>query len=103
AFREERRVGAEIDAGAGQHGLWGLVDRIFPVATRAEILALSPVSTAERLDRSAADRLIRRTLRLYGSVQRCVAALAYEFGEHPETICPRMCWARRVVAELYPC
>jgi hypothetical protein len=70
---------------------------------RAEILALAPVSSTERLDRASADRLIRRTLRRYGGVRRCVAALAYEFGEHPETICPRMGWARRMVAALYPC
>ena len=69
--------------------------------TRAEILALSPVSAADRLDRAAADQAIRRTVRRHGGIRRCAAALAYEFGEHPELACQRMSWARQVIAALY--
>jgi hypothetical protein len=69
---------------------------------RVEILALAPVSVAERLDRAAADQTIRWTVRRHGGVTRCAAALAYEFGEHPELVRGKVNWARQVVAALYP-
>ncbi len=68
---------------------------------RAEALAVSGVSLAE-LDRAAADAAIRATVAAFGGVRNCVAAFAYEFGEHPECTAERMRRARRAVAELYP-
>lgn len=69
--------------------------------TRAEILAVSPVSVADRLDRAAADAAIRATIRVRGGVKACVAALAQEYGDRPETASARMTWARQTVAALY--
>lgn len=68
---------------------------------RAEALAVSGVPMAE-LDRAAADAAIRATVRAFGGMRNCVAAFAYEFGEHPETAAERMRRARRAVADLYP-
>jgi hypothetical protein len=73
-------------------------ERLF--LARAEALAISGVSMAE-LDRAAADAAIRATVRALGGVRNCVAAFAYEFGEHPETASERMRRARRAVADLY--
>jgi len=70
--------------------------------TRAEILAVSNASVTQTLDRAAADAAIGATLRRHGGIRGCIAALAQDFGEHPETAAPRMRWARRVVADLYP-
>ena len=67
---------------------------------RAEALAMSGVSLAA-LDRAAADAAIRATVRALGGVRNCVAAFAYEFGEHPDITAERMRGARRVVADLY--
>jgi hypothetical protein len=30
----------------------------------------------------------------------CAAAVAAEFGDHPETAVPRMCWVRRTLAAI---
>ena len=68
---------------------------------RAEALALSTASAAEPLDRTRADAAIRASIRCHGGVRGCLAALAQEFGEHPETAPSRMKWARRTVAEVY--
>jgi hypothetical protein len=67
---------------------------------RAEALTVSGVSIAG-LDRAAADATIRATVRELGGVRNCVAAFAYEFGEHPDITAPRMRGARRAVAVLY--
>ena len=68
---------------------------------RAEALALSSASAAEPLDRARADAAIRASIRCHGGVRGCLAALAQEFGEHPDTAPSRMKWARRTVAEVY--
>ena len=67
---------------------------------RAEALTVSGVSMAA-LDRKAADAAIRATVRAVGGVRNCVAAFAYEFGEHPDLTAERMRGARRAVAMLY--
>ena len=67
---------------------------------RAEALTMSGVSMAA-LDRAAADAAIRTTVRGLGGVRNCVAAFAYECGEHPEITAERMRRARRAVANLY--
>ena len=54
-----------------------------------------------KLDRAAADAVIRTTVRGLGGVRNCMAAFAYEFGEHPDTTAERMRRARRAVANLY--
>jgi hypothetical protein len=67
---------------------------------RAEVLTMSGVSMPA-LDRAAADAAIRATVRALGGVRNCVAAFAYEFGEHPDITAERMRSARRAVAALY--
>jgi len=68
---------------------------------RAEILAVSHASATETLDRAGANAAIGSTIRRHGGVAGCLATLAQEFGEHPETAAPRMRWARQTVAALY--
>jgi hypothetical protein len=68
---------------------------------RAQILAVSSLSSAAQLDRGSVDAAIRATVRSYGGVNGCVAALAQEFGEYPETAPLRMRWAKQAVAALY--
>jgi hypothetical protein len=67
---------------------------------RAEALTMSGVSIAA-LDRAAADAAIRATVRALGGVRNCMAAFAYEFGEHPDLTAERMRGALRAVAMLY--
>jgi len=68
---------------------------------RAQVLAISSFSAAARLDRVSVDAAIRATVRSHGGVQACVAALAQEFGEYPDTAPLRMRWAKQAVASLY--
>jgi hypothetical protein len=68
---------------------------------RAQVLAVSPMSAAERLDRGRVDAVIRATVRALGGVGGCVAALAHEFGEYPDTAPLRMRWAKQAVAAVY--
>lgn len=44
---------------------------------------------------------IRRTVLAYG-VRGCLARVAQEYGDHPETAAPRMRWARELVSQTYP-
>ena len=68
---------------------------------RAQVLAVSSLSSAARLDRVSVDAAIRATVRSHGGVNGCVAALAHEFGEYPETAPLRMRWAKQAIAALY--
>lgn len=68
---------------------------------RAQALAVSEMPAAAVLDRGSVDAAIRATVRALGGVSGCVAALAQEFGEHPETAPLRMRWARATVASVY--
>jgi hypothetical protein len=69
---------------------------------RAEALAVSTWSAAQVLDRAAADAVIRASVQAHGGIRGCAAALAQEFGDHPETIAERMARARLAVRLLYP-
>jgi hypothetical protein len=68
---------------------------------RAQVLAVSAVSATERLDRRSADAAIRAAVLIHGGVDGCVAALAREFGDRPETAPLRMRWAKQVVSTVY--
>lgn len=68
---------------------------------RAEVLAVSGLPLGGSVARRDADAAIRAAVRAHGGVRGCVAALAYEFGEHPETTAERMRRARAAVASLY--
>jgi hypothetical protein len=68
---------------------------------RTRALALSTVSAHQPLDRAATEEVIRRTMRRHGGVRGCAAALAQQYGEHPELAAPRMRWASQQVSALY--
>jgi len=68
---------------------------------RAEALAVSTWSAAQALDRAGADAVIRAAVLAHGGVRGCAAALAQEFGDHPELIANRMGRARLVVSLIY--
>ncbi|MBG0818533.1 hypothetical protein [Planomonospora sp. ID82291] len=68
---------------------------------RAEALALAPVSASVLLDREDADAVISQAIVLHGGEEGCAAALAQEFGEHPELAVQRMRWASAIVGRLY--
>jgi hypothetical protein len=74
-------------------------DKLF--VARAEALAMSTWSAAERLDRAQADATIRASVLAHGGVRGCAAALAQEFGDHPEIIAARMSRARLAVTVIY--
>jgi hypothetical protein len=64
--------------------------------TRAEALFASDLQAADARDTEAVDRAVTDLLRQDGP-RGCSAAMAYEFGEHPDLAAERMRWARRVV------
>jgi hypothetical protein len=66
--------------------------------TRAEALFASDLQAADVEDTGAVDRAVTDLLRQDGP-RGCSAAMAYEFGEHPDLACRRMRWARQVVEE----
>ncbi|WP_213453778.1 hypothetical protein [Rhizomonospora bruguierae] len=76
------------------------MSRFLLFTARAEALAVSTAPTGAVLDRSRADAAIRDAVRAYG-VRGCSAAVAYEYGEHPDVAARRMRWALGIVAELY--
>ncbi|GGJ95296.1 hypothetical protein GCM10010123_26350 [Pilimelia anulata] len=71
-------------------------------AARVEALFASDLATGCRAGRRRADAAIRRALRAHGGTRGCLAAMATEYGDHPETAVPRSAWARRLVDRLYP-
>lgn len=72
----------------------------FLVNARAEALFASPVSATRTLDERQLDDVVRETVRHLGGIRECAAQVAYEFGEHPDTACARMRWARRTVCSV---
>lgn len=41
---------------------------------------------------------ISRAMQQFG-IRGCVARMAQEFGDHPDTAAKRMCWARHLIAQ----
>lgn len=62
----------------------------------AEALFASTLRPTDNPDRSQVRSAILTTLKLLGATG-CVAAMAQEFGEHPETAAARMRWALALV------
>jgi hypothetical protein len=67
----------------------------------AEALFVSDLQPSEAPVRSAVERAVTATLLRHGS-DGCAAAVAVEFGDHPETAVVRMGWARAQVARIAP-
>jgi hypothetical protein len=66
---------------------------------RCEALFASAVQSSERPSSHRLQEAISQTVRRLGS-RGCAAAVAQEFGDHPEVAVPRMRWAREQVARL---
>lgn len=62
-------------------------------ATGAEALFTSPLQPSERPTTAEVRAAIRLSLRAHHGARGCAAAVAVEYGEHPETAVARMRWA----------
>lgn len=69
------------------------------VSTLAEALFVSPLRPADRPETPQVRAAIAESLRLMGS-RGCLAAMAQEFGDYPETAPARMRWALALVRAL---
>lgn len=61
--------------------------------TRAEALFASDLQPSDRPTDAQVARAIDTSLLVRGGAAGCAAAVASEYGEHPETAAPRMRWA----------
>jgi hypothetical protein len=68
-------------------------------AVRSAALFASAVQVSERPTARMLQDAITETVRRLGT-RGCAAVVAQEFGDHPDTAVPRMCWAREQVALL---
>jgi hypothetical protein len=69
-------------------------------AVRAEALFASPMQMSQRPVDADVRAAVTVTLRRIG-VQGCVARVATEFGDHPDTAPNRMGWALRMIRHAY--
>ena len=68
---------------------------------RAEALFASPLQSSEVTNSEQVRRAVAATLRRIG-IGGCAAAVSGEFGDHPDTAVPRMCWALATIHSVYP-
>ena len=66
-------------------------------AVRAEALFASSVQSSDQPTGIEVRGAVAATLRKFG-IRGCAAAVAGEYGEHPETAVPRMRWALQLAA-----
>ena len=72
---------------------------------RSEALFVSDLQPSQDLQPQQVRAAILRTVRDLG-LRECVARVAQEFGDHPDTAVLRMRWARELVSRVYadgPC
>jgi hypothetical protein len=69
-------------------------------AVRSEALFVSSLQQSDRPTVSQVRDAVVRIVRDVGAAG-CSARVAQEFGDHPDTAVSRMCWALRMVAEVY--
>jgi len=60
---------------------------------RAEALFASDLQPSDRPSDAQVSRAIHTSLLVRGGAAGCAAAVAAEYGEHPEIAAPRMRWA----------
>jgi hypothetical protein len=70
-------------------------------AARTEAIFASDLATGTCPTRREADAAIRSAIDAGSGVPGCLAEVAMEYGNCPETAVPRMCWARELVLRLY--
>jgi hypothetical protein len=64
---------------------------------QAEAVFVSDLQPSDRPTPGQVSAAVLASLRAYGGVTGCAAAVAAEYGEHPETAVPRMRWALSLV------
>jgi hypothetical protein len=64
-----------------------------------EALFVSHLQPSQTPNADAIEAAVTQTILRFGS-DGCAAAVAMEFGDHPETAVPRMCWVRRTLAAI---
>jgi hypothetical protein len=69
-------------------------------AIRCEALFASDLQSSQHPSARQVRAAVRCTLRAFG-VRGCVARVAQEFGDHPDTAVARMRWVRDAVASSY--
>ncbi|OLE25333.1 MAG: hypothetical protein AUG44_16320 [Actinobacteria bacterium 13_1_20CM_3_71_11] len=69
-------------------------------AVRADALFASTLQGSDRPGVGEVREAVAAAVRRFGS-RGCAARVAQEFGDHPETAVPRMCWARQLVDETF--
>jgi hypothetical protein len=69
-------------------------------AVRAEALFVSCLQSSQSPAAEVVRATVARTLLRYGS-RGCAAAVAVEFGDHPESAVARMAWALATVRSVY--
>ena len=69
-------------------------------AVRAEALFVSGLQSSQRPDADEVRQAVTVALARWGT-SGCAAAVAAEFGDHPETAVTRMTWALAVVQAVY--
>jgi hypothetical protein len=70
------------------------------LAVQCEALFASDLQSSQRPEPRHIRRAILDMIMKFGA-RYCVAQVAQEFGDHPETAVTRMRWAREAVAEAY--
>jgi hypothetical protein len=70
------------------------------LAVQCEALFASDLQSSQRPEPRQVRRAILDMIMKFGARQ-CLALVAQEFGDHPETAVVRMQWAREAVAEAY--
>jgi hypothetical protein len=68
------------------------------LTSRAEALFTSPLQPSDRPTPTQVRAAIEQSMRTHHGPRGCVAALAAEYGEHPETASHRMRWALALAA-----
>ena len=69
-------------------------------AVRAEALFASSVQSSDQPTDVEVRGAVAATMRKLG-IRGCAAAVAGEYGEHPDTACTRMTWALATVRASY--
>jgi hypothetical protein len=70
-------------------------------AVRAEALFASTLQPSGSISPDHIRAAVATTLRRLGS-SGCAARMAGEFGDHPDTVVARMCWALATIRKVYP-
>ncbi|MDX6210274.1 MAG: hypothetical protein QOE24_2665 [Frankiales bacterium] len=70
-------------------------------AVRAEALFMSSLQSSESPAPDQVCRAVATTIRRLG-IRGCTAAMAREFGDHPDTAPARMTWALATIRTTYP-